>query len=302
MTTFPPHHTLIGSSNVMRGVRELLGRLAPLPWPVRIEGPTGTGKTVAARLLHNLSSRASGPFVTCPLNMVAESLAQAELVGYVKGAFTGAVTDYAGAFESAHGGTLFLDEIGTAIAVVQLALLNLLETGEVRRMGEQRSRLVDVRVVFATNAKLEDEVRAGRFRRDLFYRLGDLTIEMPALKDHPEDIPEIAEHIVAKYAGEHRVAARPLGGRELSALQAYEWPGNVRELQSALKHFVALGELPGALQGASRDGHWRTRIDETLAPCNGVKAATARELGVSRKTLHEELRRRAGNPVVSRAS
>ena len=299
--TVLPYLTLLGSSALMRSVRDLLGRLAQSPWPVRIEGPTGTGKTVAARLLHNLSARANGAFVVCSLNMVAEALAQSDLVGYVKGAFTGAVMDHIGAFEAAHAGTLFLDEIGTAIAVVQLALLTLLESGQVRRMGEQRSRLVDVRLVFATNTKLEDEVRAGRFRRDLFYRLGELKVEMRALKDHPEDIPEIAEHALAEYSSQHRVAPPPLNSQELSALQAYDWPGNVRELQSTLKYFVALGELPGTLRGGSRDPHWRTRLNETLVRCNGVKADTARELGVSRKTLHEELRRRAGNPV-SRAS
>jgi len=292
VTALAPHLMLIGSSSLMREVREVLGRLAQFHWPVLILGPTGTGTSLAARLLHNLSPRASGPFVLCPLNMAVESLAVAELVGYVKGAFTGAVTDYMGKFEAAHGGTLFLDELALAIAPVERALLHLLETREVLRIGERRPRLVDVRMVFATNVDLKDAARRGEFREDLLHRLGQLTVRMPALKEHPEDIPEIAAHVLARYARELRTELRPLDSGELAVLKAYDWPGNVRELEKALQHFVVYGALPGAMGAADGDRHWRSRLDETLLRCNGVKAAAARELGVSRKTVHVELARR----------
>jgi len=299
MTTAPL--TLIGSSTCMRRVRETLGKLARLPWPVRIEGPTGTGKTAAAKILHELSPRAAGPFTPCAVNMLRKSLGVGELVGYVRGAFTGAL-DHVGFFEVAHGGTLFLDEIGTAVGAIQLALLSLLESGEFRRIGDHRVRRVDVRLVFATNANLGDLVRLGRFREDLFFRLGYFTLVMPALRDHPEDIPEIAEHVLAGYADDLHGTLRPLYTRELAALQAYDWPGNVRELQNALQHFAAFEELPDALRGAQPDPPWRSRLDETLVQCNGVKTATARVLGVSRKTVHEELKRRRESDVVSSVS
>lgn len=191
---------LIGSTRRMREVREQLRSLAPVPWPVRIEGPSGSGKSVAARLLHEWSPLASGPFVSCNVGMIASGLEIGELVGHARGAITGAVSDRVGVFEAAHGGTLFLDEIGTASPTVQRALLQLIEEGSVRRLGEHRERQVRVRLVFATNADLEAAVLAGDFRVDLLHRLGLLIVKMPSLARHREDIPALANEILAEKA------------------------------------------------------------------------------------------------------
>jgi DNA-binding NtrC family response regulator len=283
---------LLGSSRVMGNLRVQLARLAAVPWPVRLEGPSGTGKGVAARLLHCWSPRCRGPFVALHLNMLAEGLEIAELVGHVRGAFTGATTDRPGAFEAAHKGTLFLDELAIASPRVQRALLQLVDEGAVQRLGEQRPRRVDVRLVFATNANLESAVVAGEFRKDLFYRLGSLVVRMPALSEHRDDIPELVEHILEQKTNELGDVVPPLSPGGLATLVAFDWPGNVRQLQHVLEYYVTFGRLPHAILHAPRAPDWKDRLDEALARHGGNKAATSRELGVSRKTVHDELRRR----------
>lgn len=283
---------LVGSSWVMRAVRARLDRLAQLPWPVRIEGPTGSGKGVAARLLHLQSPRREAPFVALPVTMLSEGLELGQLVGHARGAYTGAVVDRAGDVEAAHRGTLFLDEIGVATSRVQLVLLQLLEGEGIRRLGEQHVRLVDVRIVVATNVALARAVLDGTFRSDLYHRLGKLVLRMPALAQHPTDIPEIARHLLRCKSQDVEWPIPPLGPAELAVLLAYPWPGNVRELDSVLSHYAAFGELPDAVVRARRSRDWRDRIDAALCRNGGNKTWAARELGISRKTLHEELRAR----------
>lgn len=285
-----PESPLLGASAVMRDVRAQLASLAALPWHVRIEGPTGSGKGLAARVLHQMSPRAGGPFVCCQLNALADGLEVAELVGHARGAFTGAVGDRPGVFEAAHGGTLFVDEVATASPRTQLALLQLVDEGAVQRLGERRLRRVDVRIVFATNADLSLAVRAGTFREDLYHRLGVLVVRMPALRDHLEDIPELAYTILDEKARDIHMESPVLERCDLDRLMAFDWPGNVRQLEHVLEHFLAFGRIPDAVRRAGRlPSDWQTRLDEAVRRHEGNKAAAARELGISRKTLYKGL-------------
>jgi DNA-binding NtrC family response regulator len=278
----------------MQGVREQIRALACLPWHVRIEGPTGSGKNVAARMLHQLSTRALHPFVCCSLAMLPDGLELSELVGHRRGAFTGAVEDRAGAFEAAHTGTLFLDEIGTASPQAQRYLLRLVDEGVTRRLGEYRDRPVDVRLLFATNVDLEAAARQGAFRDDLLARMRVLILKMPALAEHPEDIPELAEHFLERKCREAQMRAPPLGDEAMGRLMAFSWPRNVRDLESAVEHYVAFGRLPDTIARVQRSDDWRARLDEVLHRHRGNRSRAAEELGVSRKSVHEELRRRGG--------
>ncbi len=276
----------------MRRVRSQLARLAQVPWPVRLEGPTGSGKGVAARLLHRWSGRGVRPFVALNLNVLSDGLEIAELVGHVRGAYTGAVSDQVGAFEAAHGGTLFLDELAAASPRVQRALLQLIEEGTLRRLGEQRTRRVDVRLLFATNTDLEHAVVAGEFRRDLYYRLGTLVVQMPPLAAHAEDIPELVRHILDHKGRELGTPIPDPSAADLATLIHYSWPGNVRQLDRVLEHYATFGRLPAELGCAPRTADWRAQVDAALARTGGNKSRAARQLGISRKTLHEELKRR----------
>jgi two-component system response regulator HydG len=284
---------LVGSSGVMGAVRRALERLARLPWPVRLEGPSGTGKRVAAHLLHRLSSRRDGPFVPLYLNVLAEGLEISALVGHVRGAFTGATQGFAGAFEAAHGGTLFLDELAAAPPKVQATLLQLVEEGAVRRLGDQRERPLDVRLVFATNVDLRAAVDAGTFRPDLYHRLGSLVVRLPALREHREDIPELVDHFYTEMQRDLAEPLDPLPPAVVDRLQAYDWPGNVRELQHVLQHYVAFGDLPPHLVApGARALDWREHVDAALAAHGGNKSAAARALKVTRQTLYDELNAR----------
>jgi DNA-binding NtrC family response regulator len=285
-----PESTLLGASAVMRDVRAQLVSLAVLPWHVRIEGPTGSGKGLAARVLHGMSARAGAPFVCCHINALADGLEVAELVGHARGAFTGAVGDRPGVFEAAHGGTLFVDEVATASPRTQLALLQLVDEGAVQRLGERRLRRVDVRAVFATNADLWQAVRAGTFREDLYHRLGVLVVRMPALRDHREDIPELAYAILTRKARDVRMESPVLERRDLERLMAFDWPGNVRQLEHVLEHFLAFGRIPDVVRRVGRvPSDWQAQISEAVRRHEGNKAAAARELGISRKTLYRRL-------------
>jgi two-component system, NtrC family, response regulator len=283
---------LLGQSAVMQSVKATIARLAAFPWPVRIEGASGTGKGIAARMLHALSTRARRPFVRCNLNMIPDGREHAELVGWVRGAFTGAVSDHAGDFEAAHSGVVFLDELAVASPKVQAALLQLVDEGVVRRIGDYRVRVVDVRVVAATNADLEAEVAAGRFREDLFFRLDRHVVCMPALAEHREDIPELASKMLEWSARAAGVSARDLAPADLEQLMAYDWPGNVRALEHVIEYFVTWGRLPADLAQDGLRSSWRRRVDHALAHHSGNKTAAARELGVSRQALYDELERR----------
>ena len=291
--TVDPSTMLLGNSRVMRRVRDQIALLADLPWHVRIEGPSGTGKSVAARLLHKLSQRAQAAFILCSLASVPDSTAIGELVGYRRGAFTGAYNNQAGKFEAAHGGTLFLDEVGTAGPEVQRALLQFVDTGIVQRMGEVRERPVDARLVFATNESLPALVTEGKFRADLYYRMGQLVVQMPALSDHVEDIPELLESLLVAKALQARVPVPRLSPTDLERLQGYNWPGNVRELAAVAEQVVVFGEIPESFSHRPISRSWRDQIPDVLRQCGGNRAAAARFLGVSRQSLHRALQKEA---------
>jgi two-component system response regulator HydG len=283
---------LLGKSKIMQGVRDQIKTLAALPWHVRIEGPSGSGKNLAARLLHALSPLAHGPLVVCSLAMLPDGMELAELVGYRRGAFTGAVQDHAGVFERAHNGTLFLDELATASETAQAALLQLVDEQPFHRTGDKRTLEVKVRIVFATNADLEARVACGAFREDLFRRLGLLVVQMPALADHRDDIPELAEHILSEKSHQARRPVVVLSTEQMELLISYAWPGNVRQLEKTIEHFVAYGRLPEVLARLPRPSDWRERVVATLLECGGNKSAAARALGVPRSMLYAELSRR----------
>jgi DNA-binding NtrC family response regulator len=275
----------------MEDVRARLTALAALPWHVRIEGPSGSGKGLAAAMLHRLSLR-HGPFIECDVNEMAEGLAIEDLRGHARGAYTGAVTDRAGVFEAAHGGTLFIDEIATASLSTQSGLLKLVERGPVKRLGECRGRQVDVRIIFATNADLEELVKLGRFRADLLYRMGWLIVRMPALCEHREDIPEIAEIILNRLARESGRDYPKLTRAAWDRLIAADWPGNVRQLEGALKDYIAFGTLSDLVRRPGRNpSEWEGELDDVLQRHEGKVAAAARELRVSRKALYKQLKR-----------
>jgi len=277
-----PDRLLLGTSDAMRAVRAQLCDLAPAPWPVRLEGPTGSGKGAAARFLHLVSPRRDGPFVTQPLTALSDGLELPLLVGHRAGTFTGAFRDQTGAFEHAHRGTLFLDEIADAAPAAQGHLLHPLEDGAVKPLGEPRPRWVDVRVVVATNRSLDDAVRAGTFREDLYYRLGPFVVRLPALRDRREDIPLLGTALLPREAAHLGRVAPTLPARVLDALCAYPWPGNVRELLAALRYFAPLG-WPG--ERVSAPEHERSTGERV--PLSGVGGSVRdRDRGVGAESVH----------------
>jgi transcriptional regulator with PAS, ATPase and Fis domain len=297
----------VGSSAEMRRVFALLSRLAPTELTITLTGETGTGKDVLARGVHAASSRSEGPFVVFDCGAAAPTLIESELFGHEKGAFTGASTDRRGAFERAHGGTLFLDEVGELALELQPKLLRALEQRRVRRVGGAEDIEVDVRILAATNRDLEAEVRAGRFREDLFFRLSAAIVKVPSLRQRIEDVAELASAILAE-------GGRTLGisNDTLEVLKSYDWPGNVRELRNVLLGAAALAEtntlqprdlmffrprrrdptidrLP--LAGRSLESIERAAIEQTLKHAGGNKVKAAKTLGIAASTLYEKLKK-----------
>jgi DNA-binding NtrC family response regulator len=230
----------IGNSPAIQQVLTIVERVADTRTTVLITGESGTGKELIARMLHEKSSRAGGPFVAVSCAAIPETLLEVELFGAVKGAYTGADTDRIGKFEAANGGTLFLDEIGDIPPLIQVKLLRVLQEREIERLGSNKPIPVDVRLVAATNRDLEQAVQAGSFRADLFYRLQVVHIHLPPLRERPEDIPLLVEYFIRKYAEENRRAMRAVCPDTLKLLQAYPWPGNVRELENTIESAVVL--------------------------------------------------------------
>jgi DNA-binding NtrC family response regulator len=230
----------IGNSPAIQQVLTIVERVADTRTTVLITGESGTGKELIARMLHEKSSRAGGPFVAVSCAAIPETLLEVELFGAVKGAYTGADTDRIGKFEAANGGTLFLDEIGDIPPLIQVKLLRVLQEREIERLGSNKPIPVDVRLVAATNRDLEQAVQAGSFRADLFYRLQVVHIHLPPLRERPEDIPLLVEYFIRKYAEENRRAMRAVCPETLKLLQAYPWPGNVRELENTIESAVVL--------------------------------------------------------------
>jgi transcriptional regulator with PAS, ATPase and Fis domain len=294
---------LLGTSSAMTEVRRAVDRTASAPFAVLIEGESGSGKELVARALHRSGPRRDRPF--CALNCAAlpDELIESELFGHARGAFTGAVGERPGVFEEAQGGTLFLDEIGELSTRAQAKMLRVLQDGELRRIGENTARRIDVRVVSATNRDLRQEAAAGRFRLDLLYRLDVIRIVVPPLRDRREDVAVLAEHFWRELTA--RMASRAvLSAATLAALARYDWPGNVRELQNVLAALVvrsakrgivpptALGPQFGELRiaDAMRLEDARRTFEErfvraALVRAGGHRARAAQELGVSRQGL-----------------
>ncbi len=297
----PGRAGLVGSSRQMQTVYNLIDRVAPHDVHVCIEGETGTGKELVARALHRESPRRDMPFVTLNCGAIPDSLVESEFFGYEKGAFTGALDSRKGKFELANHGILFLDEIGDLSPHGQVALLRVIQQGEVFRIGGQKPVRVDVRILAATNRNLEEEVSTGDFRSDLFFRISTVIIRTPPLRERPSDISELVRYLLALLS--LRLNRKLIGvtGEFLQQLITYSWPGNVRELEHILTR-AALLEDGAVLEG--RDAlpepvpvlhgdaaRMRSaQIRETLLRCNGNKTSAARELGISRKTLYVRLK------------
>jgi two-component system response regulator HupR/HoxA len=308
----PSLDTLIGAATGLRDVVALARKVMGGDTTVLLLGETGTGKELIARLLHEGSPRRARPFVAQNCGALSESLLESELFGHVRGAFTGATGDRKGLFEEADEGTVFLDEVGEMSPATQLRLLRVLQEGEIRRVGAAASRKVDVRVIAATNADLEAEVDAGRFRKDLYYRLSVFPILLPPLRERLQDIPALAEHFLRVYRERARRAIPGFTTDALRCLRAYPFPGNVRELENEVERAVALaddGEPIGVehLSERIRQGTAaaatpptlveaierlkRRMIEDALREC-GSKTRAAERLGLSRQSLQQMLRRR----------
>lgn len=231
---------VVGNSAAMRAVYRLTRLVATARASVLLVGETGTGKEVIARNIHRLSPREDGPYVRVNCGALSESLLESELFGHIKGAFTGAVDNKTGRFEAAHGGTIFLDEINSMTPKLQVKLLRVLQEREFERVGESRTIRVDTRVIGATNSFLEDEIEAGRFREDLYYRLNVVPIYLPPLRERTEDIPALARFFLERYCEENRRDAPEIPAAVLDKLRRYDWPGNVRELENFVERSVVL--------------------------------------------------------------
>jgi transcriptional regulator with PAS, ATPase and Fis domain len=298
----------IGASAPMRRVFALLGRLAPTELTITLIGETGTGKDVLAHAVHAASPRAAQPFVIFDCGAVASGLIESELFGHEKGSFTGAVAERQGAFERAQGGTLFLDEIGELNLELQPKLLRVLERRRVRRVGGGTDLPIDVRIVAATNRDLEERVRDGNFRQDLFFRLSVAVLHVPPLRDRRQDIPALAEHLLVESGKSLRISPATM-----DVLVSHEWPGNVRELRNVLAAAAAMADGPlleprhllffrgqrrrpattdsMPLAGQSLEAVEKAAIEQTLRHCDGNKTRAAKALGIAASTLYEKIKK-----------
>ena len=300
---------MIGKSDSLNRVRQMISRAAPARASVLITGESGVGKELVARAVHEQSDRAKGPFIVVHCAALSETLIESELFGYEKGAFTGAENLHKGRFELADGGTIFLDEIGEVNLATQVKLLRVLQEHKFERVGGEKSLEVDVRVVAATNRNLEDEVKAGKFREDLFYRLNVVRIEMPALRERMDDIPLLMHAFLREFNIENKKNIKGFDKASKSAMIKYSWPGNIRELKNAIESAVVMctgdeikmEDLPRSLRsqgeektitipiGITMDEAEKIIIQENLAANKGNKSRTADILGIGRKTLHRKL-------------
>ena len=302
--------TIVGTSGAVKDLLAVIARVAASESPVLIHGESGTGKELIARTIHLRSSRAARPFVSINCGALPDTLLETELFGHRKGAFSGAVTSRVGLFEAANGGTLFLDEIGEMSPAMQVRLLRALDSGEVRRVGEERAFHVDVRIVAATAKELTREATDGRFRWDLFYRVSTVVVEVPALRQRREDIPQLVQHFLTPARGGKALA---FARDAIERLIAYDWPGNIRELRNLVERLQILHEgaevraadLPAELRHAAgpADVHdereptlvplaqvERRHVERVLAATGWNKARAARVLEVDVKTLNKKIR------------
>jgi two-component system, NtrC family, response regulator AtoC len=237
----PPEEVIFGQTSALATVRDRILRVSPTDIPMVITGESGTGKDAIAHLIHQYSTMSSKPFVQVNCAALPATLIESELFGFEKGSFTGAVASKPGRVELANGGTLFLDEIGELTPEVQAKLLQLLQDGEFSRIGGQEDRKVNVRFVFATNRDLEEEILAGNFREDLYYRINVASLHMPPLRERLEDVPALVEYFRLKYNEKHNCRTGPVSEKTIARLQEYYWPGNIRQLENAMKRYVVLG-------------------------------------------------------------
>ena len=233
---------IVGSSRALRQVMQQVDAVAATDATVLITGESGTGKELIAKEVHRRSRRSRRPFVKVNCSAIPREIFESEFFGHTRGAFTGAVRERPGRFHVADGGTILLDEIGDLPVEMQPKLLRVLQEGEYERLGEERTRKVDVRVIAATNHDLAGEVTARRFRQDLFYRLNIFPLELPPLRARKEDIPLLAAHTIASVSGRHRIPSPPLTREDIGTLQRYNWPGNIRELQNVIERAVILSK------------------------------------------------------------
>ncbi|MCZ2149889.1 MAG: sigma-54 dependent transcriptional regulator [Bryobacterales bacterium] len=298
---------LIAESQAMQPVLQIISRVGPSDANILITGEPGTGKEVAARTLHAVSQRASRPMVTVNAGGLAEGIFESELFGHVKGAFTDARMDRVGRFELAEGGTLFLDEIANVPMNLQTRLLRVLETGEMERVGSSRTRKADVRVFSATNARLHEEVAAGRFRQDLLFRLNTIEIHLPPLRERREDIPVLAMHFLRQHAQRYRKQLTGFDAAAMQALLSNPWQGNVRELNHVVERAVLMAaeNVIRPVDLALRSGHeGAPRLEDmsleevesflirkALSRYSGNVSHAAKALGLSRSALYRRLQR-----------
>jgi len=310
-------HQIVGQAPAMSAMLERIEKVAPTPSRVMITGENGTGKELVARAIHRLSPRAAKPFVEVNCAAIPSELIESELFGHVKGSFTGAFADRSGKLEQADGGTLFLDEVGDMSPAAQAKVLRVLEEGVVTPIGSARAITVDVRVIAATNKKLEDEIAAGRFREDLLYRLNVVPIEVPPLRSRREDVPLLVRHFAARLAAAQGVAPRRFADCALERLKRHAWPGNVRELRNTVERLLILASgdvvqeadvvrllgpagtdegLGGALLASGtfeefKQGAERAFLVAKLRECDWNVSETARRLAMPRSNLYKKIER-----------
>jgi two-component system response regulator HydG len=302
---------MIGSSQAMLDVYEQARLAAQADCTVLVTGESGTGKELIAEALHQNSPRRNGPFMTVNMAAVPEHLVESELFGHVKGAFTGALAARTGRFEASHGGTLFIDEIGDFALSSQAKLLRVLENHMVTPVGSNDDRQVDVRAIAATSRRLEEMVKDGRFREDLYYRLNVVTIQLPALRERREDIPLLAAHFLKTFGAAHGKTELQMEPSLMDFLESFSWPGNVRQLRNVIENMVVLGRgnlltldnLPASLEvdpliesgrvsigTTSLVALQRSAVERALVECNGHRTRAAESLGISVRTLQRKLK------------
>jgi len=302
---------ILGSSPRMQEVFRKVQKVAATDISVLITGETGTGKELIARELHSRSPRAKHPFITINCGAIPENLLESELFGHVRGAFTGAVSNKVGRFQSADHGTLFLDEIGEMPLALQVKILRALQEKVVVRVGDTHSETIDIRILAATNRDLDVEIKAGRFREDLYYRLNVVHLHLPPLRDRGDDIAVLARYMVGRYAPEYGSAVRGLTPNAIAAIKRHRWPGNIRELENRIKKAVVLADkallgpedldlspddLPSILPLAdAKEKFQREYINEVLALNAGNRTKTARDLGVDPRTIFRHLEKGEGD-------
>jgi DNA-binding NtrC family response regulator len=302
---------VVGRSDSMKKVEELIRKVGPTDSTVLISGESGTGKELVARAIHRASTRKDKPFIVVDCGSLVENLFESELFGHIKGSFTGATATKYGRFELANGGTLFFDEIGNIGTEIQTKLLRVLQEREITKVGGSQVVKVDVRIVAATNEDLHEAVKAGTFRDDLFYRLSVVPIAMPPLRARRGDIPLLVNHFLNRYNAKRRKGMVAVSDQAMKALVDYDWPGNVRELENAIERAVVLTENdvigpsdllyygrmtarplgPGTYEIRRLEEVERDHIEKTLAMLNGQRGRTAEALGIDRKTLRAKLKR-----------